>query len=165
MKNIYLVGFMGSGKSTVGKLLAEDLGMRFVDIDKEVESSEGMSIKDIFKNLGEEYFRDAEKKKLKEYIEKTGFVVSTGGGLGADRQMMELMKASGTVVWIKAEIGTILSRCGNDEERPLLKLPPEKLMELFEKRNQIYSMADIHISSEDKTPFQISLEVIRRLKR
>lgn len=156
---------MGSGKSTIGKLLAQELRMKFVDIDKEVEKSQGMSIKEMFENLGEEHFRKAEKDKLMEYIKRSGFVVSTGGGLGADKSMMELMKSSGTIIWIKANIHTILSRCKNDQDRPLLKLPEDKLLELFEKRKEVYNMADISVTSDDKTPFQILKEILQKINR
>lgn len=164
MKNIYLVGFMGSGKSTIGKMLAEKLNMRFVDIDKEVEKSQSLQIKDIFAKFGEKYFRDLEKSKLKEYIGKTGYVVSTGGGLGADRQMMELMKQNGKVVWINASLDTILERCKNDTDRPLLKLPFDDLSNLFEKRKEVYSLADIVINSDDSQPMQVVQNIVCELK-
>lgn len=163
MKNIYLVGFMGSGKSTVGKLLARRLNMDFVDIDKEVEKSEGISIKEIFHKFGEPYFRELERLKLKEFLKKSGFVVSTGGGLGADKDMMELMKKEGKVIWINADINTVLDRCKNDTDRPLLKLPKEELFKLFEKRKEVYSLADIRIDSDEKTPLQIVSEIVNKL--
>lgn len=165
MKNIYLVGFMGSGKSTVGKLMAEKFGIKFVDIDKEVERQTGMKIRDIFEKFGEKYFREMEKKKLMEFIGKRGYVVSTGGGLGADREIMEVMKKSGIVVWIDAKIETVLNRCKNDTERPLLKLPFEQLKMLFEKRKEVYSLADVHIRSDLMTPFQIVQEISKRIDR
>ncbi|MEJ5172260.1 MAG: shikimate kinase [Hydrogenothermaceae bacterium] len=165
MRNVYLVGFMGSGKSTVGKLISQELGYRFVDIDKEVENQEGITIREIFEKFGEQYFRNLEKEKLKEFIDKYGYVVSTGGGLGADKQMMELMKSSGVVIWIDASLEEILNRCQNDTDRPLLKLPYEKVRELYERRREIYKLSDIHIHTDGKTPLQIFEEIQRKLKR
>ena len=92
MKNIYLVGFMGSGKSTVGKILAEKLNMNFVDTDKLIEEKEGMKIKDIFEQKGESYFRELERKQIEAVVKQEGLVVSTGGGLGANLDNMNLMK-------------------------------------------------------------------------
>ncbi|MCX7759600.1 MAG: shikimate kinase [Hydrogenothermaceae bacterium] len=165
MRNVYLVGFMGSGKSTVGKLISQELGYRFVDIDKEVENQEGITIREIFEKFGEQYFRNLEKEKLKEFIDKSGYVISTGGGLGADKQMMELMKSSGVVIWIDASLEEILNRCQNDTDRPLLKLPYEKIIELYEGRREVYRLADLHIHTDGKTPLQIFEEIHKKLKR
>ena len=164
MKNIYLVGFMGSGKSTIGKLLAKETGYRFVDIDKEIEQNEDMSIKEIFSSKGEKYFRDLEKKMIKNFVEKKGFIVSTGGGLGADKENMELMKKKGVVIWLDVSLDTVLKRCGEDENRPLLKKSRNDLEKLFEKRKQIYASADIHIDVNNKTPDQIVKEILRKIK-
>ncbi|MEZ0323798.1 MAG: shikimate kinase [Hydrogenothermaceae bacterium] len=165
MNNIYLVGFMGSGKSTVGKLISQKLGYKFVDIDKEVEKQEDITIKEIFERFGEQYFRNVEKEKLKEFIDKSGYVVSTGGGLGADKEMMDLMKSSGIVIWIDASLDKILKRCQNDTDRPLLKLPYEKIKDLYEKRREVYKLANIYIHTDDKSPLQIFEEIQRKLKR
>ncbi|WP_457640956.1 shikimate kinase [Persephonella sp.] len=164
MKNIYLVGFMGSGKSTIGKLLAKETGYRFVDIDKEIEKNEDMSIKEIFSSKGEKYFRDLEKKMIKNFVEKKGFIVSTGGGLGADKENMELMKKKGVVIWLDVSLDTVLKRCGEDENRPLLKKSRNDLEKLFEKRKQIYASADIHIDVNNKTPDQIVKEILRKIR-
>lgn len=163
MKNIYLVGFMGSGKSTIGRILASHLNMKFVDIDIEVEKSQGLKIREIFEKFGEQYFRELERKKLVEYIGKTGYVVSTGGGLGADKHMMELMKQDGKVIWIDASLETILKRCKDDTERPLLKLPSEELSKLFENRKEVYSLADAKISSDNTPPENLVKEILLRL--
>lgn len=163
MKNIYLVGFMGSGKSTVGRLLAEKLNMRFVDIDKEVEKSKGMSIREIFQKFGEDYFRNLEKEKLREFLRRSGFIVSTGGGLGADIDIMNLMREDGKVIWIRADIQTILDRCKDDTKRPLLKLPKDKLLELFKKREKVYSLAHITVDSDKKTPIQVFQEIVEKI--
>ena len=165
MKNIYLVGFMGSGKSTVGRILAERLNMEFVDVDKLIEENEGMKIKDIFDQKGENFFRELERKQIEEITKKEGLVVSTGGGLGANLDNMSLMKSTGDVVWLDVSLSIILDRIKDDQSRPLLKQSLEKLMQLFEERKKIYRIANIRINADKKTPNQIVEEILTKIKR
>jgi shikimate kinase len=165
MKNIYLVGFMGSGKSTVGKILAEKLNMNFVDIDKLIEEKEGMKIKNIFEQKGESYFRELERKQIEAIVNQEGFVVSTGGGLGANLDNMNLMKKNGDVVWLDVSLNTVLDRLKNDQDRPLLKQPTEKTRQLFEERKNVYRLANIRINADKKTPSQIVEEILTKIKR
>jgi len=154
---------MGSGKSTIGRLLAEKLNMKFIDIDKEIEKKEGKSIKDIFKEKGESYFRELERKEIELFSEKSGYVVSTGGGLGANKDNMEKMKKNGIVIWLDVSLEEVLKRCGNDKNRPLLQLPFEELKKLYEERKKIYSLADIHINVNSKIPQEILKEIYENL--
>jgi shikimate kinase len=165
MKNIYLVGFMGSGKSTVGKILAEKLNMNFIDIDKLIEEKEGMKIKDIFEQKGESYFRELERKQIEAIVNQEGLVVSTGGGLGANLDNMNLMKKNGDVVWLDVSLNTVLDRLKNDQDRPLLKQPTEKIRQLFEERKNVYRLANIRINADKKTPSQIVEEILTKIKR
>ena len=165
MKNIYLVGFMGSGKSTVGKILAEKLNMNFIDIDKFIEEKEGMKIKDIFEQKGESYFRELERKQIEAIVNQEGLVVSTGGGLGANLNNMNLMKKNGDVVWLDVSLNTVLDRLKNDQDRPLLKQPIEKIKQLFEERKNVYRLANIRINADKKTPSQIVEEILTKIKR
>lgn len=163
MENIYLVGFMGSGKSTVGHILAEKLDMEFIDVDTEIEKKENKKISEIFKEKGEPYFRELEKKEIDLITKKKGVVVSTGGGLGADIENMKKMKETGTVIWLDVPIDIILKRCEKDINRPLLQQPFEDLKKLFEDRKKVYSMSDIHIKIENQTPEEIVQEILKRL--
>jgi len=165
MKNIYLVGFMGSGKSTVGKILAEKLNMNFIDIDKLIEEKEGMKIKDIFEQKGESYFRELERKQIEAIVNQEGVIVSTGGGLGANLDNMNLMKKNGDVIWLDVSLNTVLDRLKNDQDRPLLKQPTEKIKQLFEERKNIYRLANIRINADKKTPSQIVEEILTKIKR
>jgi shikimate kinase len=165
MKNIYLIGFMGSGKSTVGKILAEKLNMNFADIDKLIEEKEEMKIKDIFEQKGENYFRELERKQIEAIVNQEGLVVSTGGGLGANLDNMNLMKKNGDVVWLDVSLNTVLDRIKNDHDRPLLKQPTEKIKQLFEERKNIYRLANIRINADKKTPSQIVEEILTKIKR
>ena len=145
--NIYLIGFMGSGKSSVGKLLAKNLNYKFIDTDEEIEKDTGLSINEIFKKFGERYFRNLERKKLEELIKLKNLVVATGGGMGADEKNINLMKQSGLVVWLKIDFDTFLKRVGNDPNRPLLKEDINKLKTRFIQREKYYSKADIIIDA------------------
>jgi shikimate kinase len=165
MKNIYLVGFMGSGKSTVGKILAEKLNMNFIDIDKLIEEKEGMKIKDIFEQKGESYFRELERKQIEAIVNQEGVIVSTGGGLGANLDNMNLMKKNGDVIWLDVSLNTVLDRLKNDQDRPLLKQPTEKIKQLFEERKNVYRLANIRINADKKTPSQIVEEILTKIKR
>lgn len=145
---IFLVGFMCSGKSTVGKLLADKLGYTFWDIDQVIEEREGKSIEEIFKSKGEEYFRSLERKVLEEFLEKERIVVSTGGGLGANSTAMEKMKSAGLVVWLDLDFETFLQRCANQEGRPLLKRGVDYLRVLMEEREKVYRLAHIRLKAD-----------------
>ncbi|WP_457640238.1 shikimate kinase [Persephonella sp.] len=160
MENIYLVGFMGSGKSTVGRIIADRLKMEFVDVDSLIEKETGKSIPQIFREKGEAYFRQIEKRMLAKLTEKNKVVVSTGGGLGADRENMEKMKKTGFVVWLDVSLEEILRRTKGDTERPLLKQPLEAVKKLYNSRKKVYALADVHIKAEGKTPQQTAQEII-----
>lgn len=162
-ERIFLVGFMCSGKTTVGELLAKGLGWDFIDVDKEIEKNEGMSIPEIFEKKGEPYFRELELRTLMELSRRDRVVVSTGGGLGANPEAMKLMKEKGMVVWLKVSFEDFLKRCGKDEGRPLLKLGEEKLRELLEERNRVYSQA--HIEVEGGDPSDIAGRIISKISR
>ena len=148
-RRIFLVGFMGSGKSTVGRVLAKKLRVPFVDIDEEIEIREGLTIPQIFSLKGEDYFRRVEFEVLKDItLSLPSFVAATGGGLGANPEAMEFMKRHGKVVWLDIPFETFLKRTAKDTNRPLLKRPEGELKKLFEERRKVYSLADIRIESQ-----------------
>lgn len=148
-RKIFLVGFMGSGKSTVGKILAKKLRVPFVDLDEEIEIREGLKIPQIFALKGEEYFRKQELEVLKDITYSLpSFVMATGGGVGANPAAMDFMKRHGKVVWLKVDYETFKRRTSNDENRPLLRLSEEQLKKLFQEREKIYSLADCKVESK-----------------
>ena len=160
--SIFLVGFMCSGKSTVGKMLAENLGYDFVDLDQLIEEREGKSIEEIFLDHGEEYFRRLELLTLEELLEREKVVVSTGGGLGANQDAMNKMKSSGLVIWLRIDLETFLKRCANSEGRPLLKRGLDYVKKLMEEREETYRMA--HLTLEGgKKPEEIVKEILKIL--
>ena len=140
---------MGSGKSTIGKILAKKLKVPFIDLDKEIEIREGLTIPQIFSLKGEEYFRKLELELLKEITQTVPFfVMATGGGLGANSDAMEFMKRNGLVVWLDIDFPTFLKRTSKDSHhRPLLKRSNEELKALFEKRRSIYKHSHVRIRS------------------
>lgn len=149
---------MCSGKSTVGRLLADMLGWQFVDIDKEVERIEKMSIPEIFETKGEDYFRRRELEVLMDLVKDEGLVISTGGGLGSNSKAMEIMKTSGLVVWLRVDFETFLERCGKDSSRPLLRKSREELHKLFESRSKIYAKAHLELNGTME-PFVLVKEI------
>lgn len=145
---LFLVGFMGSGKTTIGKKLAAKLGYGFIDLDAAIEHAEGMYIRDIIGAKGEPYFREVESKTLKQ-LELTDKVISTGGGTPCFFDNMEWMKANGKVVYVELDEAALFSRLKttNLEHRPLLKgLNDEGLKEFIhtklDERKEYYLQAD-----------------------
>ena len=141
-KNIVLIGFMGSGKSTVGRELHSRLGYDLVDMDTVIEQREGRPITRIFEENGEEYFRDLETSLLKELNNGTGNrrIVSTGGGVVGREENRDLLRQMGYVVWLQAPVEVIAERTGRNRDRPLLHTdnPLEKIAALLEKRTPWY---------------------------
>ncbi|GBC88087.1 Shikimate kinase [bacterium HR13] len=162
-KRIFLIGFMCSGKSTVGKELAKSLSWKFCDLDEEVQKEEGMSIKEIFELKGEDYFRKRELEVLKLLVLEDNAVISTGGGLGANKEALELMKRHGLVVWLDVSFDAFLQRCKNAQERPLLKKSLEELKKLYQERKKIYSQAHAHIDTKEE-PDKIAQRIIQILQ-
>lgn len=162
-KNIYLVGFMATGKSSVGRELADRRNLRFVDLDKIIESKEKKPIPDIFAQQGEVYFRKIETEALVEISQKDGLVVSCGGGIVINRDNIRVMKETGVVVCLTAEPGVILKRSSSANNRPLLNVAdPRKQIELLlEKRASCYALADKTIDTSKLSIKQVAEEVLK----
>ncbi|MBN1793509.1 MAG: shikimate kinase [Candidatus Omnitrophica bacterium] len=161
MRNIVLAGFMGTGKTCVGKKLAGRLGIEFVDLDDVIEAREGRLITQIFAEKGEAYFRGVEKALVREFSEKTPFVIATGGGAVVDQENLRLLKKSGVVILLEADIETILERTHGQTHRPLLMVadPKGRIKELLEARAPFYKKADYAI---DTTSLNVD-EVVERI--
>ena len=155
--NIVLVGFMGSGKTTIGKLLAKSLGFSFIDTDAEIEKEEGISVAQIFEMKGEEYFRELESAFIKNF-RQSKCIIATGGGLPCHKDNMEKLKVLGTVLFINTPYDSIIERLKlNRDSRPLLQsgLGNEKdeLLSLFLKRQQIYKSCDKEVIGDSSPGF------------
>ncbi len=164
--NIILIGFMGSGKSSVGKELAKRMGYRFLDTDAVIEQEEGQSIPAVFEGKGEAYFRDRETgllSELKDILRDT--VLSTGGGMPLREQNRNLLRQLGFVVYLKAADATILRRLKGDRSRPLLagEALEVKVERLQRERGPIYqATAHYHIDTDDWSPRELADRIIDR---
>ncbi len=150
-KNIVLIGLMGSGKSSKGKLLAERLGMRFVDVDEEIERTQGMTIAEIFEHKGKIAFREIEHKIIADISGEKRCVISTGGGVVLSETNMKKLKENGTVVFLNRDVDATVKTIDTDA-RPLLKDGAQKLFEIYDDRLPLYrKWQDIEIAGEFKT--------------
>lgn len=163
MEKIYLIGFMGTGKTNAGLVLSKILKYDFLDMDEIIEGRERMSIKDIFSKLGEDYFRIRERDLLFEISNKQNVVVSTGGGTPCFFDNIEIMKKTGFVVYLSLNEFEILNRLKENDEknkRPLLNGRQEKdILLLLKDREKFYSKAHYIIDCSNKTVDSISKEI------
>ncbi len=151
MNNIYIVGFMATGKSSVGKELANRQNLQFVDLDNLIELKEKRQISDIFAKDGVPYFRKVEKEVLEDIAKKNRFVVACGGGIVIDPENIRIMKETGILICLKANPEAILKRASVSKQRPLLNVvEPKKQIELLlEKRASYYALADKTIDTTE----------------
>jgi len=166
MKNIVLTGFMGTGKTAVGRELSAMLGMKLIDIDAEIEHSQKMTINDIFKSYGESRFREIESELIKRFSEENNLIISTGGGAVLKKMNMDNLRRNGTIFCLNASPQAVLERTKSTEDRPLLKVadPLAKIRELFDFRRPFYEKAGTMIETEGKTPMQIAEEIVEIMK-
>lgn len=142
--NIALIGFMGAGKTTIGKILAKYLDMKFVDTDKKIASVEKMSINEIFKTHGEQYFRDLERETILAESQGNNTIISTGGGVIIDNENIKNLRKTSFVVYLDCDIDCIYKRIRNSKTRPLLKNAPdlyEKITTLYNSRKLLYNIS------------------------
>lgn len=146
--NIALIGFMGSGKTTVGKLLAKTMEMKFVDIDKVIEAHEKKSINDIFKEKGQNFFRDLEREIISQESLKNNCVIATGGGSILDNENIKRLKETSFIVFLNATVECLYLRLKDNSTRPILNDVEDKkklIEELLEKRKFLYQMSADYI--------------------
>jgi len=162
MQNIYLVGFMGTGKTAVGKILAKKLSKEFVEMDAVIEAREGSEVVDIFAKKGEAYFRKLEKELLKELFVKKDLVISCGGGLICDQENLKRLKETGVVFALTASVSTIYQRTKEHIHRPILNVdnPQEKIKQLLEKRAPYYAQAQHSIDTDNLSSEEIADKII-----
>jgi shikimate kinase len=161
-QRVFLVGFMGSGKSAVAEALAERLGYGFVDTDALVEAIEERSIERIFAENGESYFRQREYEVLRSLADRTQLVVATGGGLFQGSREREFIGNQGASIWLDAPLETIWRRCRTAGGRPLFGELPE-LTDLYEKRRAGYALADYRVEVGNRSVTEIVEDICRWL--
>lgn len=168
MTSIFLVGPMGSGKSTVGRALANKIGYRFLDSDREIEARCGVDIPTIFDYEGEAGFRDRESRMINELTRQPGIVLATGGGSILREENRAYLKDRGHVILLQVDIKEQLRRVAFDSNRPLLQTddPGARLKALMEEREPIYkSVANVEISTDSRRMYHVVSRILRHLKR
>jgi shikimate kinase len=158
---VVLVGLMGAGKTSIGRRLADRLGVPFVDADEEIEKAAGSSIEDIFAEHGEEAFRDGERKVIARLLEEQSGVLATGGGAFMDESTRSRIRDRGVSVWLRAELDVLVRRCRKRGGRPLLKGVDmrETLQKLIDRRYPVYAEAEIVVDTGD-APHRVVIDQI-----
>lgn len=166
MLNLYLVGFMGTGKSTIGRLAAKKLGLRFVDSDHAIEEAQGRSISEIFANEGEVAFRVMEREYIESGHDATGMLVACGGGLVIEPGVMDLVKGKGLVFSLIASAEGVYERVRHNSKRPLLQVedPLAEITKLLAARDPIYRQAHAQILTDGRTINEVVGHVCRDYK-
>lgn len=166
-RNIFLIGPMGAGKSTIGRQLAKSLHLEFFDSDTEIERRTGADISWVFELEGEEGFREREEKMISELTENTGIVLATGGGSIVSKENRLKLSARGVVVYLKTNIEKQVARTQRDKRRPLLANadnPREVLENLAEERDPLYEeIADVVIHTDEQSAKVVASEIIAKL--
>ena len=167
MKNIFLIGFMGSGKSTVGYKAARAVEYNFLDTDALIEEAEGMTISQLFEAKGEPYFREKETETVRRLIEEPkGNIIATGGGLPMREGNAELLKKLGTIIYLKAETDTLVKRLSGSTTRPLLQNADlrEKIETMLAIRGPVYeACADLVLQTDNMSFYEIICHIEKLL--
>ena len=153
---------MGSGKSTIGRLLGQKLNLRFFDIDFLIEKKTNMKISEIFEKKGEDEFRNLEKKITLKFLNKTNCIISLGGGAFINEIIKKKVKKKGIAVWLKWDSQTLINRIRKNKKRPIaLNLDNNELKDLINSRSKIYSKANYEINCENMNKIKIAEKIIQ----
>lgn len=166
--HIFLIGFMGSGKSTVAKYLSSAYQMKQIEMDEQIEKDEGRSISSIFEKEGEEYFRTLETELLKSLDPRETFVVSCGGGAAVKEENVREMKEKGRIILLSAQPETVYARVKNSHNRPLLEgnMNVSYIKDLMDKRQKLYERAaDFQVKTDGRTAKDIGEEIIKQIRK
>ena len=163
MKTIVLTGMMGTGKTSIGNMLAQQILCEFIDLDEQIENSENLSVSEIFEKFGEKYFRDKEAKTIKEVFAPENMVISLGGGTFENPEIREFLLNNAEVVYLETSAQTIFDRIKNNSSRPLLKdrMNIETINQILTSRKENYKLATYSIITDNKTIEDVVLEIIK----
>jgi shikimate kinase len=160
-KLIYLLGFMGSGKTTVGKLLAREIGWAFIDLDAIIEAGQGATIRQIFEQAGEPFFRQIERAALTEASRTQPAIIALGGGTFAQQPNLAFIRESGgTTIWLDCSLEELRRRCEGVNNRPLFR-GPESFAQLLDQRLPYYRQAQYRVSTEGRAPTEVVEQILR----
>ncbi|NLW07916.1 MAG: shikimate kinase [Clostridia bacterium] len=164
--NIVLVGFMGSGKSTCGRILAADLGWKFIDTDELIAAEAGMPVKEIFARHSEVYFRALEQETVARTVTFSRTVIATGGGVVLSPVNVQHLRQGNKVVWLQVDLATALARTRTTEERPLLQgQKPADIARLWRHRQKYYQFADLWLNTATMSPDEVAAAIKEALKQ
>ena len=152
---------MGSGKSTVGAKLAQALGWSFIDLDATIEAGQGLTIRDMFEQAGEPFFREVERAALAEVVKTEPAVIALGGGTFVQERNLELVRTRGGItVWLDCPVEELRQRCEGITNRPLFR-DAASFEQLFRLRQPYYALADYRVSTKGRTPEEVAEEILR----
>ncbi len=160
-KNLVFLGMMGSGKTTLGKIVSKKLNKKFIDIDDEIEINEGMKISDLFLKKGESFFRELEEKISLKNLKKTNSVISLGGGAFINKNIQNEVLKNHISIWLRWDNKNLIKRIKNSQKRPIaIQLNYRDLDKLINKRSKIYAKAHYHIKCDKLSKFEIVKKII-----
>lgn len=173
VKNVVLIGFMGTGKSSCGKVTAQQLGCRFVDLDREIEAKYDMTIPEMFQKHGEAWFRDREKEMVAYWAAQKNVVISTGGGTVKNPENTSALKATGKIICLTADCDVIAERTAREGRRPVLDAKAEAMggdrrraiEALIQERQPMYAQADYTIDTSELSPLQVATEIANYIRK
>ena len=170
MKNVVLIGFMGTGKTSTGRALAQRLGRAFVDLDRMIEEEAGRSIPEIFASEGEAAFRALEREAVRRTAKRHALVISTGGGTVKDAANVALLKENGAIICLTASVDVVLARTAHVGDRPVLDAKDagdrrKAVADLMAERRELYDVADYSVDTSDLSPLQVVDDIAGYLKR
>ena len=162
-KSLVLTGMMGVGKTTIGSLLSNHIGIKFIDMDTQIEKKLSLSINDIFKTKGEKYFREIEEKETIEYLKNQNLIIALGGGAFLNEKIRDNIKKICISVWLDLDPKRIFNRTKANNKRPLLgNIKTDKeLNDIYKLRKKVYSLADYRIDCNSKTKDEIIVEIAK----
>ena len=173
MKNVVLIGFMGTGKSSCGRAIAQQMGYRLVDLDKEIENKYQMSIPAMFEKYGETWFRQKEQEMARYWSCQRNVVISTGGGTVKNPQNTALLRKNGKIICLQADVDTLLERTARQGRRPVLDKRAAELggdrraaiESLLQERQAMYQQADLYVDTGKLSPLQVASTVSEYIRK
>ena len=160
-KNLVFLGMMGSGKTTLGKIVSKKLSMNFIDVDYEIEIKEGIKISDLFKEKGETFFRKLEEQTTLESLKKTNSIISLGGGAFINKKIQNEVLKNHISIWLKWNNKSLINRIKNNQKRPIaIQLNNKELDKLINKRSKSYAKARYKIECDRLSKIEITKKVI-----